>query len=155
MRFRPYFRATPRVRLSHPGAGCVARIPIIVVFLLALASTLVGQVTAVAEMKDGVADVYVGNPSDGRITVSVSLFRDATKDSVVTLGPPVDALVSPAAFVLEPHTMQLVRIRVRESVKPGELLRLVTVLDPRVAPDSTQAPKLTVVMRLITKIRVQ
>jgi hypothetical protein len=144
MNVRPYFRVGPR-------AGCIVTLLALLVLLLARSAW--GQVTAVAELRHGTAELKVGNPTPGPLHVSIAVFRDATKASgAVTLGDSVKALITPSSFVLEPAAIQTVRIRIREAVRPGELLRLVTLLDPR-SPEAGQSIQLRVAVRLITKLQ--
>jgi hypothetical protein len=115
---------------------------------------LSAQVTAVAEMRNGVAELRIGNPTASPLAVDLSIYRDATKDGQpVTLGDSVAALISPRSFVLQPGQLQVVRIRVRDSVKVGELLRPAILFTPQ-APDSSAGMRLLVRTRLITKLRV-
>lgn len=155
MRLHPYFRVLPRVRLyvaKRPRAGCFASTSLVIVLLL-LARVLSAQITAVAELRNGVATLSIGNPTTGPLTVTVSLFRDATTEGgPVTLGDSVPARISPASFSLQPGEIQVVRIRVRAPVAPNELLRLVTLLDPQ-TPAAGQGVQLVVRTRLITKVR--
>jgi hypothetical protein len=157
MRVRPYWRVLPRARFyvaKRPRAGCIATTSVVVLLLLLSARSLFSQVTAVAALKNGAADLFVGNPTSGPLSVTVSLFRDATPTGgPVTLGDSVAALITPRTFTLGPGEMQTVRLRVREPVAPGELLRLVTLLDPSIAPDSSQGVRLVFRTRLITKVR--
>lgn len=125
------------------------------IFAIIGVRSLLGQVTAVAEIRNGVGEIFVGNPSKSPLAITVQLYRDATTDSsAVVLGPLVSALVSPATFTLQAGESQIVRVRLREPVAPGELLRVVTILDPRVVVDTTPGLQVTVVTRLITKARV-
>jgi P pilus assembly chaperone PapD len=146
MNVRRYLRVGPR-------AGCV--VALLALLVLALARVATSQVTAVAELRGSVAELFVGNPTAGPLHVTVQVFRDATPaGGAVTLGDPVTALVTPATFTLASGEHQIVRLRVRDTVAPGDLLRVVTVLDPRPPDVAGPGARLTVVTRLITKLKV-
>jgi hypothetical protein len=154
MRLHPYFRVLPRVRLyvaKRPRVGCFATTSLLLALLL-LSRVVRAQVTSVAELRNGVATLSVGNPTSGLLHVTVALYRDATPvDGPVTLGDSILARISPASFFLQPGEIQTVRLRVRAPVRPGELLRLVTLLDPQAPAGS--GIQLVVRTRLITKVR--
>jgi hypothetical protein len=142
----------------HDGFGVQRRAwpawAILVWSLLLCVGGLSAQVTAVAELHNGVSEIRIGNPTASPVSVSLDLFRDATRETgPVTLGDSVSALISPRSFVLQPGGIQVVRIKVREPVKPNELLRLATMFTPSV-PDSSTGVRLLVRTRLITKLRV-
>jgi len=121
--------------------------------LLLSAPSAVAQVTATAAMRNGVAELRIGNPTTAPLSIEITLYRDATKpDSAVTLGDSVSALISPRSFVLQSGEVQVVRIRVREPVKPNELLRLATMFTPHEAEAVAQGMRLLVRTRLITKV---
>jgi hypothetical protein len=116
-----------------------------------------GQVTAVTEMHRGVAELRVGNPTRSPLTVRLHLYRDKTREGgPVTLGDKVPALISPQTFTLLPGTVQIVRIRVRGLVWPGELLRLTTTYQPRESPlEGSGGMRLMVATRVVTKVLVR
>jgi P pilus assembly chaperone PapD len=121
--------------------------------VLACARPLVAQVTATATLHDGVATVLVGNSTKTALTVSVSLWRDATRPGgPVTLGDSLPARISPQSFVLPAGQIQTVRLKVHAAVTPHELLRLVTLLDP--PPPTKGAVQLAVRMRIISRVVV-
>lgn len=123
--------------------------------LLLCTQSVAAQVTAIAEMRNGVAELRIGNPTAAPLGVELSLFRDATKEGQpVTLGDSVSALISPRSFVLQPGSIQVVRVRVRASVKVGELLRPAILFTPLQA-DSSAGMRLLVRTRLITKMLVE
>jgi hypothetical protein len=122
-------------------------------FLLLCAQGVAAQVTAVAELRNGVAELRIGNPTTAPLSVELTLYRDATKEGQpVALGDSVSALISPRAFVLQSGEVQVVRIRVREPVKPNELLRLATLFTPHEAEAAEQGMRLLVRTKLVTKI---
>lgn len=146
MNVRPFIRVGPR-------AGCIVTLLALLVLLLARSAW--GQVTAVAELRRGVAELKIGNPTQQPLAVRISLFRDASDSGgPVVLGDSVSALITPSSFTLGPGELQTVRVRIREPVASDELLRVVTMLDPRVTRDSTPSLQVSVVMRLITKMKV-
>jgi P pilus assembly chaperone PapD len=123
---------------------------------LLCAPAVAAQVTAVAELRSGVATLSIGNPTPGPLHITVQLFRDATvAGGPVTLGDSVSALISPSTFTLQPGEVQTVRIRVKEPVRLGELLRVVTLLDPQPPEAEPPGARLLVRMRLITKLLAQ
>jgi hypothetical protein len=77
--------------------------------------------------RHGAATSLVRNPSPGAQTVTVEL-----RGPLPALDG-VRALVAPAAFLLAPGETQVVRLKVRDAVAPGTVLRLRTCLTP-VAP---------------------
>jgi hypothetical protein len=122
-------------------------------FLLLCAPTVTAQVTAVAELRNGVAELRIANPTAAPLLVELSLYRDATKEGQpVALGDSVAALISPASFTIKPGEVQTVRIRVRDSVRTGELLRLATLFTPHEVEAAEQGMRLLVRTRLITKV---
>jgi hypothetical protein len=142
----------------HDGYGVQRRAwpawSILVWSLVLCAGGLSAQVTAVAEMRNGVAELRIGNPTTTALSVSLDLYRDATKDGQpVTLGDSVLALISPRSFVLKPGDIQVVRLKVHEMVKAGELLRPVILLTPQEA-DSSTGMRVLIRTRLVTKLRV-
>jgi len=129
------------------------RLVVIAALLLCAATLLSAQVSAVVELHGRDAELRVRNPTSTALSVSISLYRDATKDGgPVTLGDSVSARISPASFTLQPGNVQTVRIRVREPVESGELLRLATMFTP-IEADSTAGMRLRVRTRLITKVQ--
>jgi hypothetical protein len=122
--------------------------------LLLCAQGVAAQVTATAVLRDGVAELRVGNPTATPMSIDIALFRDATKaDGPVTLGDSVSALISPHAFTLQPGTVQVVRVRVREAVKPNEMLRLATMFTPIEATgEQVGSMRLLIRTRLITRV---
>jgi hypothetical protein len=121
--------------------------------LFLCAGGLSAQVTAVAELRNGVAELRIGNPTTAPLSVELTLYRDATKEGQpVALGDSVLALISPASFTLKPGDVQTVRIKVRDTVRTGELLRLATLFTPLEAESVEQGMKLLVRTRLITKV---
>jgi hypothetical protein len=124
--------------------------------LLLCAHGLSAQVTVGAVLRDGVTELRIMNPTAAPLSVEMSLYRDATKaDGPVTLGDSISALISPRSFILQPGQVQAVRLRVREAVKPNELLRLATMFTPLEALAAEQGIRLLVRTRLITKVVVQ
>jgi len=122
--------------------------------VLLCAQGLSAQVTATVELRDSVAELRVMNPTASQMSIDISLFRDATKaGGTVTLGDSVAALISPRLFVLQPGQVQAVRIKVRDSVTAGEMLRLATMFTPQ-ASDSTAGARLLIRTRLISKVLV-
>lgn len=141
----------------HDGYGVQRRAwpawSILVWSILFFAGALSAQVTAVAELHSGVAELRIGNPTTAPLSVELTLWRDATKEGQpVALGDSVLALISPASFTLRPGEVQTVRIRVRDTVRTGELLRLATLFTPLDAESPEQGMKLLVRTRLITKV---
>lgn len=122
--------------------------------VLLCAHGLSAQVTATAELRDSVAEIRVGNPTAGPLAIEISLYRDATKgDGPITLGDSVSAIISPHTFTLQPGTVQVVRVRVREAVKPNEMLRLATMFTPLEATgEAVGSMRLLIRTRLITRV---
>lgn len=122
--------------------------------LLFCAHELTAQVTATAELRDSLAEIRVGNPTAAPLAIEISLYRDATKgDGPITLGDSVSAIISPHAFTLQPGTVQVVRVRVREAVKPNEMLRLATMFTPLEATgEQVGSMRLLIRTRLITRV---
>jgi hypothetical protein len=120
------------------------------------------QVASVLSLSNSEATTHVRNPSptdSARITIEL---RHAVQvGTTVTLGPEVRGLVAPSTFTLAPGEDQTVRIRLRESVPSGTVLRLVTTFTPLVADEpapgseTTAVARLVTVVRLITKVVVQ
>jgi len=124
--------------------------------LLICAGGLSAQVTATTELRNGVGELRVANPTASPLSVELTLFRDATQEGQpVTLGDSVSARISPRTFVLQPGELQVVRLRVHEILKPNELLRLAILFTPREAEaaDSSTGVRLLIRTRLITKVK--
>jgi len=121
-----------------------------------------GQVPSTLDVRVGrVTSTIVRNPSPVEtLTVAIELRERFVAGGTVTVGRRVDALVSPATFVLAPGETQTVRLRLREPVAPGTVLGLVVTFTPTsvdaAAPGSDTVPiaRLVLVTRLITKVRV-
>jgi hypothetical protein len=69
----------------HDGYGTAAPrlasvVGVALVALVSLAGGLSAQVTAVAEMRNGVAELRIGNPTASPLAVELAVYRDATKD---------------------------------------------------------------------------
>jgi hypothetical protein len=155
---RRHLTTSPTVRGVLFGMVLAAlALAVLVVVLSVTAPEAQGQVTAEAQLSNGVTEVQIGNPTPKLLSVSLSLFRDATQPGKpVALGDSVSALISPSAFTLNPGEIQTVRIRVRESVAPGELLRLASLFTPHEAdalPSGQPGMRLLIKQRLITKVR--
>jgi hypothetical protein len=123
--------------------------------LLLCTQGVAAQVTAQTELRNGVAELRVGNPTASPLAVELSLYRDATKpDEPVTLGDSVSALISPRSFVLQSGEIQVVKLRVRETVKANELLRLAVLFTPYEAQaDVSTGVRVLFRTRLITKVK--
>lgn len=118
------------------------------------------QVASVLTLTSGEATTLVRNSSSERQEVTVALHHATQTGSQVTLGREVAVLVAPSTFTLAPRESQTIRIRLREQVPPGTVLRLVTTFTPNTsaeAPGSDTAPvaRLVIQTRLITKVLVQ
>lgn len=133
--------------------GMMAVVLLGIVLLVFNAFRAHAQVTAIAELHQGITEVRVGNPSAWPLAVRLEgLFRDKTTDSTpVTLGDSVHALITPTSFTLQPGEVQTIRIRVRDSVSVGELLRLATLLTP-IDTSTAQGARLIIATRLVTKV---
>lgn len=110
----------------------------------------------------GYASTMVQNRGADLVDVTVELRYGSVTEAGVRLGDRVDALVSPAEFMLAPGDVQTVRILVREKLAPAEVVRLVTTIVPRspaavtpAAPDSGAQARLTFATRLVTKVIAQ
>ena len=124
------------------------------------ARQLGGQVPAVLELRHGEASALIGNPTREAVRVTVELWYGAVVDQEVVLGREVRALVAPATFALQPGERQALRLRVKEPVPAGTVLRLVVTFTPvageLTAPGDATAAVARVVLatRLITKVLV-
>jgi hypothetical protein len=118
------------------------------ILLLFGARSLFGQVTAEAHLSaEKVTELSVG-PVATPQRVTIMLYRDA---GAAVLGDSVRCLISPRDFILQPNTIQTIRIRVDDTVAVGEVLRVATLFIPM---DSVtqQAVALRVAIRLVTKV---
>jgi hypothetical protein len=122
---------------------------------------MVLQVAAVVLLgAHGDATIPIRNPARESLTVTVALFHGDTVAGQVRLGSPVVALISPDSVTLAPGERQVVRLRVRESLVSGTVLRLVTTWTPlakTAAPsvsETTAVARLIMVTRLISKVMV-
>lgn len=130
--------------------------------LALLAAPATAQVASVLTLgAAGEVTTLVRNPSVVEaVRVTIALHHGSVVDKQVVLEREVGALVAPATFTLTPGESQTVRIRVREAVPAGTVLRLVTTFTPTAAdapaPGSETAPVARVIMatRLITKVMV-
>ena len=107
---------------------------------------LFGQVAPVVTIVHGEATTQVGNPGRAAQTVTLGLWRSLT-DS----GAPA-VLVSPGSVVLDPGTLQTVRLRTREACSPAWRWVVVftpVTVTPRLAAGSVS---LTLVTRIIGKV---
>ena len=107
----------------------------------------------------GYASTMVQNRGTDVVDVTVELRYGSVSEAGVQLGESVDALVSPAEFMLAPGDVQTVRILVREKLQPAEVVRLVTTIVPRsaapvtpAAPEAGAEARLTFATRLVTKV---
>ena len=134
--------------------------------LLACALSLVlcdgvsAQVAPETYVDNGLLETWISNGPSNFADVEVALFHGTVVDGKLVLGRPVEAIVSPAQFVLAPGSTQALRILLREDVRPGTVLRLVTLLTPKgapPAPDSVSGPTARIVFatRLITRVVVR
>ena len=78
----------------------------------------------------------------------------------MVLGRPVLALLSPRTITLAPLESQTFRVRLREAVPPGTLLRLVSTFTPLEATPATDdsthvTTRLTTIVRVISRVEVQ
>jgi hypothetical protein len=113
------------------------------------------QVASVLTLSNSEATTHVRNPSTTEaFHVTVALHHATQVGSTVTLNGEVRALVSPAAFDLRPGEDQVLRLRLRETIAPGTVLRLVTVFTPTQADTPAPGSETTAVARLITVIRL-
>jgi P pilus assembly chaperone PapD len=110
----------------------------------------------------GYASTMVQNRGADVVDVTVELRYGSVTHEGVDLGERVDALVTPAEFMLAPGDVQTVRILVREKLQPAEVVRLVTTIVPRspASPDPAPAEngaqaRLTFATRLVTKVIAQ
>jgi P pilus assembly chaperone PapD len=110
----------------------------------------------------GYATTMVQNRGTDVVDVTVELRYGSVTEAGVDLGDRVDALVSPAEFMLAPGDVQTVRILVREKLQPAEVVRLVTTIVPRspaavtpAEPDAGAQARLTFATRLVTKVIAQ
>lgn len=110
----------------------------------------------------GYASTMVQNRGADLVDVTVELRYGSVTEAGVQLGDRVDALVSPAEFMLAPGDVQTVRILVREKLGPAEVVRLVTTIVPRspasatpAGPDDGAQARLTFATRLVTKVIAQ
>jgi len=120
--------------------------------------SLFAQVAIVVTMTGGQATTLVSNPSRMTQHVTVGLFYGEVKQQAdgvryVELGRAVTALVSPATFALAPGEAQTVRIRLKEVVPAGTVLRLVTTFEPQHADEIEQhiAAPVTVALKMKTR----
>jgi len=121
-----------------------------------------GQVPSTLDVRAGqVTSTIVRNPSPVEtLTVAIELRERFVAGGAVTVGRRIDALVSPATFVLAPGETQTVRLRLREPVASGTVLAFVVTFTPTFAdapaPGSDTAPvaRLVLVTRLISKVLV-
>lgn len=118
---------------------------------LGLGGALVGtcaaaQVTAEVKLHNKVAELSVG-PVASPHRVSILIYRDG---GAAVLGDTVRAFISPREFVLQPNTIQTVRLRIDEPVRSGEVLRVATLFVPQDSTAGTVA--LRVALRLVTKL---
>ena len=117
------------------------------------------QVASVLTLSNSEVTTHVRNPSPTEaVHVTVALHHATQNGSTVTLGREVLALLAPSTFTLAPREDQTVRIRLRESVPSGTVLRLRTCFTPtsgdEPAPGSDTAPVARLVVRtcLVTKV---
>ncbi len=113
------------------------------------------QVASVLTLSNSEATTHVRNPSPTEaVRITIELRHAVQVGSTVTLGREVVALVAPSRFTLAPGEDQTVRIRLRESVPSGTVLRLVTVFTPTAVDAPAQGSETTAVARLVTVIRL-
>lgn len=142
-------RHVASIRRPAAALGAVAT------FMALAAPPAAAQVAAVTDMKNNTAAVEVRNPSARPQTVEVALHHGDVVDGRLVLGEPVDAIVGPRSFRLEPQAHQTVRVLLRETVRPGTVLRLVTTLTPvqDTSDGSGQSgSRIVLATRLITKL---
>ena len=126
---------------------------------------LAQAVAVVLTLSNAQGVTLVSNPSRTTQQISVALFYGEVQtqaDGVkyVKLGREVRAIVAPASFTLAPGEAQTVRLKLREVVPAGTVLRLVTTFEPQHADGqhNNAAPvttTLTMVTRFISKVVVQ
>jgi len=124
----------------------------VVVWALAVVGvrSLLGQVSAVIPLHGTDASVTVANPTAAPLHVTMVLYRNAP--GALPLGDSVAARISPRAFTLPPGAQQLVRLRVRAAVTPGEVLRLAVTFVP--IETAAGGMRLTLATRLIARVEV-
>lgn len=118
-----------------------------------------GQVAAETILREGYGLAPVQNGSDSPISVTVEIRHGTVLEGHLELGDPVDAIVTPRAFRLEPGGRQAVRVLLRETVPPGMVLRLVTTMTPVAeissSPQEQVVTRLVLATRFITKVLVR
>lgn len=123
------------------------------------ASFEIGEETAT-----GFAAVPITNGRTTPVLVTLSVHRDARdEEGNVVPGDSVSSLLSPQSFTLDPGAQQTVRVVVTDSITPGEVLRLVTLLEPttdaEALPIATASAATSAQVRLrirfVTKLEVR
>ncbi len=104
------------------------------------------QVAAIITLVHGSATSIIRNPSTEPLAITAEL-----------LGPlpaldPIRALVAPAAFTLQPGETQTIKLRLRDVVPVGTVLRLRTCFTPVVTPVAGDATAARAVLLLRTCI---
>jgi P pilus assembly chaperone PapD len=150
-----WFRWIPITQVMKGAGMRVARkafaLVVVTLGLVALAAGPArGQVAAETILREGHGLAPVQNGSDSPISVTVEIRHGTVLEGHLELGDPVNAIVTPRAFRLEPGGRQAVRVLLRETVPPGTVLRLVTTMTP--VPE-TSSPQEQVVTRLVLATR--